>query len=267
MEDFNVRDGRDDRPVFIHSELDDYGLSCVEFRVYARLARRSGNGVARESVPRMAKEFEVSDRTVQRALRVLVRCRLASETPRDGRPTEYTLNPRSAWLPKNQLKAIRADVANKARPEEGGDTTAGGDTEVKSRGVTPAPGAGVTPQTDEGSTGEGNTVVDISARARLLPDWLPPKLWARWIAHLTQKGKPITVEQAKGQIEKLNEFRARGMPPEAVVNEAITRGWQSFFELKQERNANGQANQQPRQNYAGKPPVTRDFSKYPARTG
>jgi hypothetical protein len=258
MSDFNVRDGRDDKPVFIHSELDDYGLSCVEFRVYGRLARRAGSGSAFESVARMAEEFEVSDRTVQRAIRVLVNCRLISETPRPGKTTLYTLNARNLWLPKEQLKAIRAAVACTA--EAGGDTTEGGQIQ----GVTPETGVGVTPQRDEGTPNEGSPEVSVK-RASLIPDWLDPKLWARWVAHLTQKGKPITVEQMKGQIKKLDEFRGRGMPPEGVVEQAIAGGWQGFYPLKQEREVNGKTNQ-PRAAY-GKPPVTRDFSKYPARTG
>lgn len=237
MEEFGVKDGREDRPVFIHSELDDYGLSCVEFRVYARLARRSGSGAAFESVPKMAADFEVKDRTIQRALRVLTRCRLITETPRPGKPTLYTLTPRSAWLPKAQLKAIRDEVTNK----QGGDTRAGG--AEQSVGVTPETGVGVTPERDEGSTGEGSTVVD-APRASLLPDWLPPKVWAKWVSHLTQKGRPITVEQMKSQIEKLDKFRARGMPPEDVINESISRGWQGLFELK--KDGNGNATRQPR---------------------
>lgn len=263
MEDFNVRDGRDDRPVFIHSELDDYGLSCVEFRVYARLARRSGSGAAFESVPRMAADFEVKDRTVQRALRVLVRCRLVAETPRPGKPTLYTLNPRSAWLPKDQLKTVRAEVANKA--EVRGDTTGGGQPEPG--GVTPEAGVGVTPEADEGSPPEGSPKVDVPReRASFLPEWLPPKLWARWVSHMTQKKRPLTVEQAQEQIKKLERFRAKGQSPEAIINKSIERGWQGFFELKDEVKAHGQAGTQPRAQY-GKAPVTRDFDKYPARAG
>lgn len=265
MEELTVKDGRDDRPVFIHSELDDYGLSCIEFRVYARLARRSGSGMAFESVPKMAADFEVKDRTIQRALRVLTRCRLITETPRPGKPTLYTLTARSAWLPKAQLKSIRDEITNKAAPAQGGDIRAGG---AESEGVTPEAGVGVTPERDEGTTTQGSTEGETArARGNFLPDWLPPTDWAKWVGHLTQKGKPLTIEQAKAQIEKLDKFRARGMPPDKVIAQAIERGWQGFYPLKGEQNGDGEAaTQQPRTQYAGRAPVTRDFSKYPART-
>lgn len=151
-----IKDSRDDLPVFIHSELDDYGLSAIEFRVYARLARRCGHGAAFESVPNMAKDFEVSHRTVQRSLKVLVKTNLVTETIRPGKPTLYTLNPQASWHSPRRLKAIREGVINKKeKTPSGGDTTAGGDMR-DGGGVTPRQGVGVTPQTDEGTPSEGS---------------------------------------------------------------------------------------------------------------
>src|ERR1051326_6722606 len=105
--DVRIKDQRDDLPIFIHSELDDYGLSNAEFRVYGRLARRAAKGVAKESVQNMAKDFMVSDRTVRRCLQVLKMCRLIAEQIRPGKPTIYSLNPRTVWVDKKDLPAIR----------------------------------------------------------------------------------------------------------------------------------------------------------------
>lgn len=166
-----ARDGRDDMPIFIHSELDDYPLTPIEFRVYARLARRCGKGKAHESVPNMARDFSVSDRTVQRALRLLRAARLIGEQQRDGKTTLYTLLSRLHWTPGEQLSTLRKETLKQAEkqrrvvtPETGvgvtpehrvtGDTRAGGDT-TAGGGVTPQPGVGVTPQPDEGSPSEG----------------------------------------------------------------------------------------------------------------
>jgi hypothetical protein len=150
----DVREGRDDLPVFIHSELDDYGLTNVEFRVYARLARRAGShGRAREGVPSMADAFDVSTRTIRRALRVLVKCRIIAEHLRPGKPTVYTLNPRSVWAPRRELKETRRAVWGKGDdtttpvtpvPHVTPDTTDRG-------GLTPQTGVPLTPGTGEGS--------------------------------------------------------------------------------------------------------------------
>jgi DNA-binding transcriptional ArsR family regulator len=172
--DAEIRDGRDDSPIFIHSKLDDYGLSPIEFRVYARLARRAGSGQAFESVPSMARDFEVSGRTVQRSLRVLTECSLISETQRRGKSTLYTLNPFRLWKHASQLKAIRTEVFNqkvavKASASPTGDATDGGDMTVGG-GVTSQTGVGVTSQTDEGTPSEIHPQkvfpeeIDINAR-------------------------------------------------------------------------------------------------------
>jgi hypothetical protein len=106
-----------------------------------------------------------------------------------------------------------------------------------------------------------------TAPANFLPAWLDPTTWARWIAHRAETKHPVTLQQAQAQFRKLEEFRARGMPPEKVIEQSLEHGWQGLFELKSEGKANGQSNNQPRTNYGSKPPVTRDFTKYPARTG
>lgn len=207
MTTLEARDERDDKPIFIHSELDDYGLSAIEFRVYARLARRSGQTAAFESVPNMAKEFEVSDRTVQRALKVLIRSRLITEQIRPGKSTRYTLNPRTVWAPKVQLKEIRNAVSNKTgdttapRPDVTGDTTAGG-------GVTPQRGVVVTPQPDEGSSSEGTKPNGLgrASRATSAPDAFPITQQARDWAKAHAPEADLKLETANF----LDHHRAKG---------------------------------------------------------
>jgi hypothetical protein len=174
-DNMEIQDGRDN-PIFIHSELDDYGLTLVEFRVYARLARRCGKAAAYESVPNMARAFGVKDRTVQRALKLLISARLIVAKPRPGFSTIYTLLPFSAWLPADSLDALRAQIAKPPKPEKAdpvvtqgpgvtGDTGAGGV-------VTQGPGVVVTSGPEEGSPSEGSPPKVLShtharARARL----------------------------------------------------------------------------------------------------
>jgi hypothetical protein len=156
MSRIEINDCRTDAPIFIHSELDDYGLTAIEFRVYARLARRAGGGGAFESVPSMAEEFEVSEKTVRRALRVLVACQLVGEQVRPGFSTIFTLLPRSEWLPKSDLKGVRTNIYGRG----GLDTTDRGSPDTRDRGVW-------TPQTDEGNP---NKSLSTRARENEIPD-------------------------------------------------------------------------------------------------
>jgi hypothetical protein len=79
-----------------------------------------------------------------------------------------------------------------------------------------------------------------SARARVntpaveLPDWLPPDSWHEWEEHRREIKKPLTALSVKKQIKQLADYRARGMPPEKVIEEAITHGWRGFYPLKDE---------------------------------
>jgi hypothetical protein len=155
---FQTRDRRDDFPVFIHSELDDYGLNNVEFRVYSRLARRAGqSGRHSESVPNMAREFDVSVRTIQYALKILTACRLITRHARPGKTDEYSMNPRAVWQSKSLLISTRAQLKPSGATTEGtpsGATRDGGAT--GDRGVVqPEHGVVVQPEIDEGTPSEG----------------------------------------------------------------------------------------------------------------
>jgi hypothetical protein len=72
-----------------------------------------------------------------------------------------------------------------------------------------------------------------------LPDWLPAEAWVEWQTYLRERRKPLTASTAKKQIKKLDAFRARGMPPERVIEQAIEHGWQGFYELKEAEHDNG----------------------------
>jgi hypothetical protein len=158
---FHSKDRRDDFPIFIHSELDDYGLDPVEFRVYSRLARRAGqHGKHSESVPNMAREFDVSVRKVQYALKLLILCRLVTRHPRPGKTDEYSLNPRSNWENKAKLKDLRdslrlsgapAEGTRSGAPREGGAPAEGGVVH-RQHGVVVHPGI------DEGTPSEGTPI-------------------------------------------------------------------------------------------------------------
>jgi hypothetical protein len=107
-------DDRDDLPVFIHSELDDYGLDPYQFRVYARIARRAGRLGAYESIKNMAEGCCMSEGKAKSSLRFLIEQGLVSRESREGYTSIYRLNPKNKWLPKKQL--IGVDIEQPGSP-------------------------------------------------------------------------------------------------------------------------------------------------------
>ena len=59
--------------IWVHSALDDLGLTPAEFRVYAHLSRRAGNGVAWPAIASIARVCRLSRKTVIAAFNNLER--------------------------------------------------------------------------------------------------------------------------------------------------------------------------------------------------
>ena len=116
-----VKDERDDLPIFVHSELDDLPISADAFRVYAHLARRRNKDkrAAWPSYASMGKTCFGTEgmkpdsmrRKVIRAINELVRFGLIvveRRTGQDGRDITnwYRLTPRSEWHPKGDKVGV-----------------------------------------------------------------------------------------------------------------------------------------------------------------
>lgn len=147
--DFNV--------VFIHSRLDDYGLTPPQFRVYAHLARRAGSGKAWPAVATIAATCRLDPKTVRKALRTLVCHKLINKKERPSNTTEYTLTPAAHWQPPLHISGQPSQTANPP---------------VKWEGNPPKPQEGIPSQTtpDEGNPIEGNpTKEDYTQRPAALP--------------------------------------------------------------------------------------------------
>jgi hypothetical protein len=115
MSDYKVLDERDNDRVYFDIELDDLGLDPYEFRIYARMIRRSSGGVndAFESVGKMAEGCKMSPRKVHEVLRALEAHKLIRVIEQKmGRPTVYGICPKSKWA----TSAQRATSAPHADP-------------------------------------------------------------------------------------------------------------------------------------------------------
>lgn len=85
---------RSERIIFVHADLDLYGLSPYEFRIYAHIARR---GQCYSSLKTMAHICKMSVRKAQYALKTLESLGLIQKIIRKGRTDVYQLNPRNEW--------------------------------------------------------------------------------------------------------------------------------------------------------------------------
>ena len=95
------QDGRADKGVvFVHSVLDDYGLTPPQFRIYGHLSRRAGSGVAFPAVASMARICKLHPQTVRKALRFLVKNGFITREHRPGTTPYYRLTPHWRWTPQ-----------------------------------------------------------------------------------------------------------------------------------------------------------------------
>lgn len=104
--------------IFLHAELDDYGLTAAEFRLYAHMARRAGSGEARSSIPTMAAHCKIAEKCVRRDLKVLIALNLIGVIQkRAGKPTIYGLLHKNQWASPEKVEELRekAIAAGKTR--------------------------------------------------------------------------------------------------------------------------------------------------------
>ena len=108
MSSIEVEDGRN-IGAFIPANLDDYGLSPFEFRIYSRLVRRAGSrgGTARESLNSMAKACKICPQVVKSTLKFLCAAGMTVRVKRPGQPSLYRLTPASKWAHPENLDEIR----------------------------------------------------------------------------------------------------------------------------------------------------------------
>jgi len=83
--------------IFIHSSLDDAGLTPQEFRLFAHLSRRAGSGEAWASAASMATACRMHQDTVWAALNELERRRMVVREARPGKTTLIRLTKPSDW--------------------------------------------------------------------------------------------------------------------------------------------------------------------------
>ena len=81
--------------IFIHSSLDDAGLTPQQFRVFAHLSRRASDAVCWASLDTMAKTCRMHADTVKECLKWLETRQMISKETRQGKTTLWKVKPSS----------------------------------------------------------------------------------------------------------------------------------------------------------------------------
>lgn len=83
---------------FIHSSLDDAGLTPAQFRIYCHVNRRAGRaGVCTESLSNIAEHCSYGDETTRDALKILTARQMLRRNEIAGVGVEYRLTPPREW--------------------------------------------------------------------------------------------------------------------------------------------------------------------------
>ena len=101
---------RSEDPTFIHSRIDDLGLSLAEFRVYCHLKRRTNHGVAWPGIDSIAAVCRANRTTVIAAIRGLEIRGMLQVTRIDGERNLYHLTNPSLW------KEDQSEIGNGSGP-------------------------------------------------------------------------------------------------------------------------------------------------------
>ena len=85
--------------IFVHSKIDDLGLSVYAFRVYAHFARRASNpsGCAWPAISTIAEVCKIGETKVREALRELEDCKMIVREARPQKSYLVRITPPSVW--------------------------------------------------------------------------------------------------------------------------------------------------------------------------
>lgn len=104
--------------LFIHSSLDDAKLTASEFRVFAHLSRRAGDGASWASVETMATTCRLHPDTVWKALKGLEQRRMIRRETRHGKTSLIRLTAPSEWLMTEPTPQSQAPESEGWHPPE-----------------------------------------------------------------------------------------------------------------------------------------------------
>jgi hypothetical protein len=226
--DHAVKDERDDLPIFIHRELDDYGLDPYEFRVYARLARRAdGKDGAYESIANMAKACGMGTTRVRQCLRDLEVMQLIVRSDRAGETTVYRLTSKGTWrkTPTPRV-APTGDVAPTPRVEVPQRQTLGTPTPDVAKGTPTKVHQEKVKEPTRAKPKKGHEF-NPAVVAEELPENFDRELFVDFCARRLEVGAPMTLLALKQFVSKHKRTPADEL--DEMFRAAIIAGWKDLY--------------------------------------
>jgi hypothetical protein len=196
------------------------------------------------SLQAIADKVGVSRSQAQRIVRDLIEQRLVSVLTnqfggKPGTTPSYRLN-------LDRIEALRLTGSTDAVPAGSTDATPAHSTDAPPTDCTHAQegahgcAGGVAPMRPKPPMNQKESEVALKRAAYSfdaslieLPEWLPRESWLAWVADRKDRRKPITQRAAAAQIQALNDYRAEGHLPAAVIANSIAAGYLGLFPPKQ----------------------------------
>ena len=206
-EQIEVRQDRSEMDViFVHSELDDRGLSAAEFRVYCHLARRAGKGTAFPGIRSMSEKCNLVTGTVVTAIKSLESCGMIIASRTAGQTTRYTLTAKSKWTPLVGLAhppTVSKGITDCAKPTNA----------TVSKGIT------------KGNPKEGNPIPVFPIELQTAEF---AAAWEEFLQHRKENKWPMTELSTKKQLKFLKQFGSSRACE--LIDNAIRQGWRGIYD-------------------------------------
>jgi len=229
--------------LFIHSDLDDAGLSPAEFRVLAHLSRRAGkDGICHPGIRSIAETCGVSVNSARKAIEALEEKRFIVTAKRIKALTEYSLTIKegiAATVPKEGTPTVSATDTVKKETVSAADTDEKASVS-KSDSICVRIEPHLCHQVTHKVIQEDNPikVIQCAKRKRFdagavpLPFSSPQfaSAWNEWCKHRTELRKALTPTSTTRQLATLATYgETRAI---AAIGHSIENGWRRIFEPK-----------------------------------
>jgi hypothetical protein len=109
--------------LFVHSDIDDFGLSPAEFRVYAHIARRAGQSSCWPGIDSIATTCRLHTETVVKAIKALEVNGLLEVIRKTGVSNVYRLTKRSQWKEQPPLAIFDHPEKRERTPRKSANAT------------------------------------------------------------------------------------------------------------------------------------------------